>query len=119
MTYLKVGNMIGSAADVAIVITDAASVNPTLTYDKSIYTGTSVYQYIDGGNTRSVAIVSDNQSLIGYSGVDASTPDTPATPFAAAPTINGKSYDVYGTKVAAATAAVANGYAYYFYTDAE
>lgn len=119
MAYLKVGNMIGSADDVTIVITDAASVNPTLTYDKSIYTGTSVYQYISGGNTRSVAIVSDNQSLIGYSGVDATTPDTPATPFTVAPSINGKTYNVYGTKVAAATAAVANGYAYYFYTDAE
>lgn len=122
MAYLKVGNMIGSADDVAIVITDAASANPTLTYDKSIYTGTSVYQYIAGGNTISVAIVSDNQSLIGYSGVDDTVPATPATPFTAAPTINGKTYDVYGKKAGvggADEAKVANGYAYYFYTDAE
>ena len=122
LNYLKVGNMIGSADDVKIVITDAANVNPTLTYDKSIYTGTSVYQYIAAETTVSVSIVSDNQSLIGYSGVNNTVPATPATPFTAAPTINGKTYDVYGKKAGvggADEAKVANGYAYYIYTDAE
>ncbi len=121
LNYLKVGNMIGSAANIAIVITDAANVNPTLTNDKSIFSGTSVYQYIDGGTTHSIAIVSDNQSLIGYCG-NLGTGATPTTPFTTAPTINGKTYNVYGKKTGAGgadEAKVANGYAYYFYTDAE
>ena len=118
--YLKVGNMIGTAGNVVIAIGANAdgqkvTVNPTLTYDKSTYTGTSYYQYVDANsNTVSVNIVSDVQSLIGFSGYAAG----PATPFTTAPTINGLSFDVYGTK-AAADLAPGKNYAYYFYTDAE
>lgn len=111
LTYLRVGNMIGSAGNFAIVITDAAAdVKPTLTYDKSIFAGTTAYQTIEGEKTVSYDIVSDKQTLIGYCGFAAG----PATPFTTAPKINTKTFGVYATKDAVeALPGNDNGYLYY------
>ena len=95
LKYLQVGNFIGTAAKTAtIVINDAADAKPTLTYDKSIYTGTTKYQVTEGGTTKSYDIVFDKQTLIGWcvDGVDAEHN------FTTAPKINGKSYPVKATK---------------------
>lgn len=107
LTYLTVGNMIGSAPKTAVIeMTDiAADVKPTLTYDKSAFTGTSKYQVVDGGTTKSYDIVFDKQTLIGYCGDEA---------FTTAPTFNTKHFNVQLTK--AATEALPgndNGYLYY------
>lgn len=111
LTYLRVGNMIGSAGNVVIVIADvAADVKPTLTYDKSIFTGTTAYQTIEDEKTVSYPIVSDKQTLIGYCGFAAG----PATPFTTAPKFNTKDFGVYVTKAAVeALPANAQNYLYY------
>lgn len=111
LTYLRVGNMIGSAGNVVIIIADvAADVKPTLTYDKSIFTGTTAYQTIEDEKTVSYPIVSDKQTLIGYCGFA----DGPATPFTTAPKFNTKDFGVYVTKAAVeALPANAQNYLYY------
>lgn len=94
--YLQVGNFIGSALidgenhtnDAKITITDAASVNPTLTYDKSTYTGTTKWQTTEGGQTKSYDIVFDKQTLIGWCGDTAFGEEK-------IPSINVKSYPVF------------------------
>lgn len=96
LNYLRVGNMIGSTGNYVIQIVAAEDVKPTLTYDKSIFTGTSAWQEIVEETTVSYPIVMDKQTLIGYSGFAAG----PATPFTTAPTLNGDSYSVYVTKAA-------------------
>ena len=110
LKYLQVGNFIGTAAKTAeIVITDAADAKPTLTYDKSIYTGTTKYQVSVAGTTKSYDIVFDKQTLIGWCG-DAD--------FTTAPSINIKSYPVYDTKPNVSTIAPANQY-WLYYIDRE
>lgn len=90
LKYLQVGNFIGSAATTAvIIITDAASVNPTLTHDKSTYKGTTLYQESKDGTTKSYDIVFDKQTLIGWCG-DAK--------FDTAPRINDKEYQLETAK---------------------
>ena len=110
LKYLQVGNFIGSADKTkAIVITDAADAKPTLTYDKSAYTGTTKYQVSVAGTTKSYDIVFDKQTLIGWCGDAAFTAD---------PQINGKSYPVYDTKPDVSTIAPANQY-WLYYIDRE
>ncbi len=107
LTYLKVGNMIGSADNAKkIVMTDiAADFAPALTYDKSIYTGTSKYQTVSEGVTKSYDYVFDKQTLIGYSGDVA---------FTTAPKLNTKDYQVLTNK-AAVEALPANAQYYLYY----
>lgn len=103
LTYLKVGNMIGSiSADKLVSITAAEDVKPTLTNDKSIFTGTTAWQTIEAGQTKSYEIVNDKQTLIGFCGFGG-TATVPATPFLSntnAPSLNGKQFGVYVTKEA-------------------
>lgn len=90
LKYLQVGNFIGTAAKTAtIVIKDAADAKPTLTYDKSIYTGTTKYQVTEGGTTKSYDIVFDKQTLIGWCG---------DVQFSTAPKINGTDYQLETAK---------------------
>lgn len=110
LKYLQVGNFIGSAAKTAkIVITDAADAMQALTYDKSIYTGTTKYQETDGGTTTSYDIVFDKQTLIGWC-VDG----VGENQFTTAPSINKTSYPVYATKPNVSTIAPANQYWLYY-----
>ena len=105
LKYLQVGNFIGSAADKTIVITDAADAKPALTYDKSTYAGTTLYQVSTGGTTKSYDIVFDKQTLIGWCGDGA---------FTTAPNINGKAYQLLTTKPDLNNIAPANQYWLYY-----
>ncbi len=106
LKYLQVGNFIGSAADKTIVITDAADAKPTLTYDKSTYAGTTLYQEVEGNvTTKSYSIVFDKQTLIGWCGKVA---------FTTAPKINGKDYQLLLAKPNLNNIAPANQYWLYY-----
>ena len=95
VNYLRVGNFIGSAPTSAkITITDAASVKPALTYDKSTYTGTTKYQTTEEGQTKSYDIVFDKQTLIGWCG---ETPFTEGEE-GKVPRINNKAYNLKAYK---------------------